>query len=173
MRVLDRLVEIVKIMVLCIGGSIAYGIIHDMVTAHVAVDYFTVYHPKVVDSQSPIVMALVWGVIATWWMGFGLGLQLAVASQLGSKPYIEAKTLVKPVIKLLAVTLGCSLFAGLLGYFGLLGNPGGFSEETEAATHRMIAVSLTHYTSYLIGFFGGYILIGWVLVKRVRGRASN
>ena len=45
------------------------GIAIDVVTANVAVEYFTVYHPHVVDSNSPWVMALVWGVGASWWFG--------------------------------------------------------------------------------------------------------
>src|SRR5205807_554848 len=49
--------------------SIALGIAVDLVTANVAVDYFAVYHPHVVSSTSPWVLALVWGVGASWWAG--------------------------------------------------------------------------------------------------------
>ena len=53
------------------------------------VDYFTVHHPKVVNSTSPIVMALVWGIIAcrsrsllypilTHWL-LGISLDLCIA----------------------------------------------------------------------------------------------
>ena len=49
------------------------GVAMDMVTAHVAVEYFTVHHPHVVNSKSPLVMALVWGVGASWWFGLIAG----------------------------------------------------------------------------------------------------
>lgn len=46
--------------------SCLLGIALDMVTANVAVEYFTGHHPHVVDSDSPWVLALVWGPGASW-----------------------------------------------------------------------------------------------------------
>lgn len=39
-------------------AAMVYGICHDQVTAHVCVEYFTIAHPKVIQSESPTLPAL-------------------------------------------------------------------------------------------------------------------
>ena len=58
----------VKIVLSTLFSAISYGIIHDMITAHFCVEYFTIGHPKIIESESPVLLALLWGVIATWWV---------------------------------------------------------------------------------------------------------
>lgn len=81
----------------CIVLAVLYGWAHDGVTANVAVEYFTIYHPKVIESESPWAMAALWGVIATWWVGAIAGGVLAAAARLGSAPKIGAKTVLRTV----------------------------------------------------------------------------
>ena len=64
---------------LCVAAAVVYGLVHDQVTVRLSLEYFTVLHPHVVDTDSPTVLALVWGVIASWWMGAGA----AVAGTVG------------------------------------------------------------------------------------------
>ena len=45
------------------------GICLDMVTAHVAVEYFSVHHPTIIETDQPWLLALIWGVAAAWWFG--------------------------------------------------------------------------------------------------------
>ena len=70
-----------RIVLLAVAAAIAYGILHDQVTARVAIEYFTVAHPRIVESEDPTVLGLVWGVVATWWVGAILGTLLAVAAR--------------------------------------------------------------------------------------------
>lgn len=65
----------------------AYGVLHDLVTAHVCVEYFTVGHPQLFEfeTDSPTLLALGWGVVATWWVGAGLGVPLALVARVGSR----------------------------------------------------------------------------------------
>src|SRR5215471_13757515 len=70
-RLLSQETPIFLFQVVCL--SCLLGIAIDMVTANVAVEYFTVHHPHVVDSDSPWVMALVWGIGASWWFGIIAG----------------------------------------------------------------------------------------------------
>ncbi len=62
-------------------AAISYGIVHDQITARICVEYFTVGHPRLTDSDLPTVLALFWGVVATWWVGLPLGLGLAFAAR--------------------------------------------------------------------------------------------
>ena len=82
-------------------------------------EYFTVFHPKVIDSQSPTVLAIVWGVIATWWVGLPLGIILATAARAGDAPQRTARSLVRPLAKLLCVMFGAALLAGCTGYVAM------------------------------------------------------
>lgn len=69
--------ESLTILILAFLGAVLYGAVRDQVTARICLEYFTVMHPPLVESQSPTVVALAWGVVATWWMGLLLGLPLA------------------------------------------------------------------------------------------------
>ena len=50
--------EYVKIVAFCVAAAIAYGILHDQVTAHLCVEYFTIAHPPVFHTESASVMSL-------------------------------------------------------------------------------------------------------------------
>src|SRR5262249_11114159 len=79
-------VEWLKIIGLGVVGAIAYGIAHDNVTARVCVEYFTIGHVPIFGTENPTLLALGWGVLATWWVGLGLGLLLALACRRGRRP---------------------------------------------------------------------------------------
>lgn len=57
--------EAVKIVSFAVLVAILYGVLHDQITAHLAVEYFTVAHAPVFPTTSPFLLALGWGVIAT------------------------------------------------------------------------------------------------------------
>ena len=76
--------EPLKILLLCVDAAVVYGILHDSVTARVCVEYFTVGHPPVFDTDSPTLLAFGWGFIATWWVGFILGILAIAACRLGA-----------------------------------------------------------------------------------------
>jgi hypothetical protein len=63
---MKTLIESLKIILLCIVAAIVYGILHDQVTARVCVEYFTIGHPPIFHTDDPTLLALGWGVIATW-----------------------------------------------------------------------------------------------------------
>jgi len=67
------MVEHFKIILLCLAAALVYRILHDQITARVCVEYFTVFHPPIFATHSPTLLALGWGVIATWWVGLLLG----------------------------------------------------------------------------------------------------
>src|SRR3954451_19765307 len=63
------MMQALAIVLLSILAAVLYGIVHDQVTARICVEYFTIGHPPVFDTESPTLLGLGWGVIATWWVG--------------------------------------------------------------------------------------------------------
>ncbi len=154
-----------KIIVGTILLAVVYGIAHDMVTAHVDVRYFTVYHPHLVDSESPVVMALLWGFVATWWMGLIIGGILALATQAASAPRLSAKV----VLKRLAVgSIGVYLAAmgTLLMASTFIVGPVQVNGETLDSS--IMAILMTHNVSYFLSGIVALSIAVWCIVERGR-----
>lgn len=152
------------IVLLCIGGAVVYGILHDMVTARICVEYFTIGHPPIFGTEDPTLLALGWGIIATWWVGLILGVPLAAAARWGPAPKRTVGSLVRPVITLLAVMGVCAFLAGLLGWFlawqGYISLFGWLASEISEDRHAgFLADLFAHNASYLVGFVGGIVVI--------------
>jgi hypothetical protein len=167
------MIEGLRIVGLCVAAAVAYGLAHDQVTARVCVEYFSVFHPPVIASDDPTALALVWGVIATWWMGVLLGVPLAAIARAGAPPRLTARDLRRPIGRLLLVMGVLALLAGIIGYLG--GTAGWFRppivvrDALPPARHaRFLADAFAHQTSYAVGFFGG--LVVWLWAYRERGR---
>lgn len=154
----------VKIILLCVVAAVLYGIAHDLITAHVCVEYFTIGHPRIFDTESPTLLALGWGVVATWWVGALLGLAMAIAATRGPRPVRSAGSLVKPIAKLLAWMGGVALIAGMVGYalartgVVILVEPLASSVPTDRHV-AFLANLWGHTASYGVAFVGGAVLI--------------
>jgi hypothetical protein len=163
--------EFLKIIFLCIISAITYGIIHDQITARVCVEYFTIGHPPVFHTNSPTWLGLGWGVIATWWVGFFLGVPLAIVSSVGKRPQLTAKQLAPSILKLLCVMAIFALFAGVTGYLlvshGTIQLPE-FVVQAIPANKRIVFMAdwFSHLTSYLVGFVGGIVVIVLAAIRR-------
>ncbi len=103
-----------RIILLAIVSAISYGLIHDQITARLCVEYFSVFHPKVIDSTSPTLLALVWGVIATWWVGLLIGIPLSICARAGRRPKLTARDLVPAIAVMFAI---CGILAFAAGAF--------------------------------------------------------
>jgi hypothetical protein len=169
------MLEFFKIFFVCILSAIVYGIVHDQITARVCLEYFTVFHPPVFQTQSPTLLALGWGVLATWWVGAFLGFLLGIASRAGSYPKLSAGTLLKPIGKLLALMFGCSLSAGLLGFVltqrGIIVPPKWTANNLAAAVNpSFMADCWAHSASYVVGLMGGIALCVMQYLRRRRSK---
>lgn len=148
--------------------AVVFGIAHDLVTAHVAVEYFTVEHPRLVDSQSPIVMALLWGVVATWWVGLIGGVVLSLANGVGRGPSLADATLRRRVVVLMSA-LWLTSMAVLIGVYALAGMiPEAQRRSTFDFDRRMMAVAITHLWSYICATLGILGLAAHTVWSRVR-----
>ncbi len=156
--------ELLKIVLFSVAAAIIYGIAHDMVTAHVCVEYFSVAHPQVIDSESPVLLALVWGVLATWWMGLSLGLMLAIAARFGSRPPADLATVRRAIVGVMVVSFATALVCGIAGALlfgnGLIDIPPFWAEIIAPDRHlRFMTVAAAHQGSYLAASLAGLLMI--------------
>jgi hypothetical protein len=165
-----------KIILLCLVSAVVYGILHDQVTVRICLEYFTVFHPPIFPTQSPTLLALGWGVVATWWVGLFLGLLLALAARAGSRPKLCAIALIRPISQLLVVMACCALIAGATGFFlassDVVEKPLWMGPALFTCSYpRLMADWFAHNASYASGLLGGIVLC--VLQYRRRGRTGG
>lgn len=153
-----------KIVLMCVIAAVVYGVCHDQVTVRISLEYFTVGHPPIFPTSSPTLLALGWGVIATWWVGALLGIPLAISARAGRRPRRNAGALVRPILILFCTAAICAVIGGLIGY--TLANMGiiylvphladRISENRRTA---FLVAGWMHSVSYLVGFIGGTIVV--------------
>ena len=168
--------EYVKIVVFAILAACTYGITHDLVTAHVCVEYFLPpVHPIIVPTDNPFLLALIWGIVATWWVGLFLGIPLAVVCRFGTKPKLMVKDVVRPILILLAFLYVVSMLLGMVGYIaGQTGSVLGLLFYTLPCYHLIAPERCApflfnlyaHNAAYLLGAIGGVVLMLRLWKKR-------
>ena len=168
--------ESLKIVTFATLAAISYGILHDQVTAHVCVEYFTIAHPPIFPTTSPFLLAIGWGIIATWWVGLPLGIGLALAAKVGRTRRLTLAELRRPIIKLMLFSACCALLAGATGAAleARNGNGPGFWVEV-IPREKWVAFSFdmwAHGTSYAAGLAGGLFLIGHTVWRRWRPKVD-
>jgi hypothetical protein len=171
--------ESLKILLLSVAAAVLYGILQDQVTARVCVEYFTVGHPPVFHTDDPTTLAFGWGVIATWWVGLGVGVPLVLFARLGRPPKVTARRLLKPV----AVLLGCvglaAFVAGVMGFLSAraawVSLVGPLADRVPPEKHvAFLADGFAHSAAYAAGFLGGVMLWAWTWrCRRKEGGVSS
>jgi hypothetical protein len=168
----------VAIVVMSVIAAVTYGILHDQITARICVEYFTLGHPPIFGTDDPTLLGIGWGIIATWWVGFLLGVPLAIVARVGPRPKRDAISLIKPMAGLLLIT-GCgAIIAGIVG--GVLASTGAvflvgpIARAVPQDRHVPFLIDLwVHNASYLFGGVGGIVLIVKTWRSRHRVDASG
>ncbi|MGL6197039.1 MAG: hypothetical protein ACRC2T_19680 [Thermoguttaceae bacterium] len=163
--------EAIKIICISILAACFYGVAHDLVTANVCVEYFTIAHPMIFPTTSPIFLAFGWGIIATWWVGLGLGIPLACVCRFGARKKLTVKNLYRPLAVFLVILYLVAMICGGIGYTA--GNLGWcyllppFAELIKPHLHSRFLFDIwTHIASYVFGVIGGLILICYCVYTR-------
>ncbi len=164
-RITMQAILIVTFTFLC---SVIYGLFHDQVTVRISIEYFTIGHPPLFSPSSPTMLAVKWGITATWWMGVILGGTLAFFARSGSTPPVSISKLIGSILCLMGLMFACAIGMGLigygLGYADILGVPAKFASRIPPDRHAaFIGAEFMHDTSYLVALVGG-----WGLLRRIR-----
>jgi hypothetical protein len=162
-----------QIVAMAVFAGVVYGVVHDQVTARVCVEYFTIGHPPLIPTESPTLLALAWGVAATWWFALPLGVALASSARLGDRPKLTALQLVRPVLTLLGAMGTVALLSGITGYVlasrhSVVPNEWILMNIPSAKQAAFIADWWAHSASYLAGFVGAIVLCLYIWRSRSR-----
>lgn len=162
-----------RVILLCVLVAITYGVIHDEITARLCVEYFTVAHPPLFQTESPTILGFCWGIAATVGIGVILGAILAEVSQSEGRPPVPVTRLFHSLLILSAAMAFAASLAGLLGFElsnrAIILLPLTLTYRIPPAQHdRFMAVWFAHGASYLVGLSSGAILI--LRIWRERGK---
>jgi hypothetical protein len=119
-------------------------------------------------------MALLWGVIATWWFGAGAGVLFAFAAQIGDRiPKLLPQDVFRAERRVL-IGLWISAMFVLAGTYAFRvsefrGKEAEF--EVRSGFMRLTAVMITHVYSYIACAVAGVGLLLWIFVKRIRAQS--
>jgi hypothetical protein len=165
--------EALRIVLYSVFAAVVYGVVHDQITARICLEYFTVFHPPVLVSDSPTLQGLIWGVIATWWVGASLGIPLAMAARLGSWPKCPSQQMIRPLATLMVYSASVAIVAGLIGFTlatnGLIWVAPRWADRIPSQRHIGFLVDgWAHTASYVAAFVGGWVLIFATIFRRAR-----
>lgn len=168
-----RLGEGLRIVLFAITASCVYGIIQDQITIRVCPEYFTIFHPRLLPLDSYTLIAIQWGIVATWWVGAALGLILSLGALAGPRPPIGWRRVVKPIITLLLFVGTVALASGYIAHAISFVAPSFLipPQIAEAGPEKAIAFSIdlaAHNAAYLAGFVGGLLMAARVFAGRRR-----
>lgn len=129
------------------------GICIDVVTANLAVEYFTEKHPSVIDSTNSWAMAILWGVIASWWFGAIAGVVVGAVNASRREPLppdaiLRWAVIACVVVWMLMMAVVCGIY--IFSCFVAIEQ----RNSTFDFSRRLMAVALAHQTEYILGGIG-------------------
>lgn len=150
-------------------ASIGLGIAIDLVTANVAVEYFSVHHPKIINSVNPWLLALAWGFAASWWFGLVAAVLVCIFNERQHRP-MDYRTLFRWVSRGLVAIWVAMMCA--LGSVYALASLVPINQRRPSYEHdrRLIAVAMAHQFEYLLGAV--VVLVLLVKIWKVSRRES-
>jgi hypothetical protein len=162
-----------KVFLSCILAAIGYGIIHDEITAHLCVEYFSVAHPPLFPTSSPFLLAICWGIAATIGLGAIFGGLFALVAGGGELPPLPLERVWHKLFALLLFMAVCAFASGVMGYLlarhAVITLPADLRNIIPLSHHdRFVGVWFAHLASYAVGLTGSAWLI--FQVWRERGR---
>jgi hypothetical protein len=135
-----------------VGLACILGICLDLVTANVAVEYFTVHHPRIVETERPWLLAIIWGIGASWWFGAISGGIVAAINHRRQEPLQPIRILKWVAVAcfvlwliMIAILIAILVFASTI--------PEEIRRPTFDFDRRIMAVAMAHQFEYLLAAF--------------------
>jgi hypothetical protein len=126
------------------------GICLDLVTANVAVEYFSVHHPQILPTENPWALALLWGVVASWWFGAVAGVIVASINHRRQQP-LEAIIILKWTA-IACVALWMIMVSILVTIMAISSTiPIEQRRASFESDRRLVAVAMAHQYEYVLG----------------------
>lgn len=141
---------------LATAAAILYGLVQDQIGIRYCPEYFTVAHPPVFHTENLTLLALLWGLVSSWWVGLLLGFGLALAAAAGQPPYIEPNSLLRPIafafaaVGLVTFLVACLVSAAHIDLF---------SQQTARQPERLTALFFAYDATYIAAGTAGLWLI--------------
>jgi len=161
--------------------SICFGLIQDQITIRLCPEYFTIWHPNPLGIHNLTILALYWGVVATWWVGLILGILLSWIAVWGDKPlpyfaYIRkllfATTLMSALSAILAGIIAAS--SNFIAPNWIMGEIARLPLETKRAFSMDLAIHTVAYDSAaLLGILITVLLWRKRFKPKTRERTTN
>jgi len=169
--------EALKIAVTCVVAAVLYGIVHDQFTARICVEYFTIFHPPIFHTQSPTLLGIGWGIVATWWVGVFFAVPMILAARAGSRRPLRASELLPSIASLFAFMAASAVLFAITGYVlarkGVLATDWLTFSASPAMRYRFMADWWAHTASYGTAFVGGVVLCVMTYRRRLRQEPAD
>lgn len=167
MKKLGILLLVILIATLLAGS---YGALHDQITFTISSEYFTVFkfdqfHFQEWGNNNPRLTTAWIGFLATWWVGFYIGIIQGLVGLIHKGP----KLMFKYVMNSILITLGVAFLFGILGGIVEVLNgetsPSCFPYEIQDCKSFRIVGSI-HNFGYMGGEIGATIGLAYQIIKR-------
>lgn len=168
-----------QIVLLCIGIVVACGMLHDQVAVRVSPEYFTIGHFPISGIHDETLLALVWGVMGTWWLGAGLGMILAMVACAGEQPKFPPSRILQLIILPLLIIEIISWLMATIGFYltkqGIIGlAAGGYAHLVPQAKHAFFMANWwANGTAYSLVSIGCILLCRQVWQYRTSTAIGN
>lgn len=157
--------EALRIIGLTVLAAAIFGFLHDSVTARISLAYFTVGHDMPFQTTNPNLVALIWGVVATWWLALPLGIMIAACALVGRRPTVTWRELRQPLALLVTAGLVISWLVGVHAYLTSSAAQWADHEYGGDNGHRNYVCYQMHTASY-IAMPSLTLVLGALLLRR-------
>ncbi|CAN5650922.1 hypothetical protein BH09VER1_BH09VER1_52740 [soil metagenome] len=141
--------------------------LHDQYLIRIAPEHFTVWHPKIAETQNLTILAVLYAFWASLSPGIFLGLTLYLAARVFDRPKRSLRQIVLSVAVVWALVEICALSLGAVAWWR---KAGVYPDDIYPDNSPGLLITQTiQVTMYLAGLLFSIGLLGWTW--RVRGAA--